>query len=395
MTDRQTGMARLVLVAGTLLVVLGEIPQVVGSDELSWIAPVDSLFHSTSVGSSLVLAAVGALSCSALLTARALGRGAAAYRLLTLVLPLWVLQLVVLVAADVTRLVDTTAPDGALGGRVWGAITTFRWNYWVADHVLDVPPEMLGLTLFSIAVQLVALLALVIVVVPEHWSATALAAASGAAMLVVVVLRWRALDFQDPYLLTLDTFSRSDAFFAGVLAACATRRGAGLRPAWSSAAALVVVGAVLATAFVSVEQYLGLQLGVVALLSCVMLLDDGSDPGDWLLHSAARSREVDVVASAWAPMVALAPLAAAIIGRRAEMNWVLRVIVLLIVLAIVARVARGIAGRVRVPEHPISLAAWGETWRRVVAEADADIRRDRRGGHAADADDDSEDSPPG
>jgi hypothetical protein len=391
---QQRSVARLVLVAGTVLVVLSEIPDVVEVETLSWITPLDALFRSTSVGGALVLAALGALGCSALLGARERGRGATVYTLLTLVLPLWALQLVVLIAAGVTRRLDTTAPDGAIGGQVWGAVTTFRWNYWVADHVLGVPAEILGLTLFSIAAQLLALLALVIVVVPRRWSASVGAVVAGCSVIVVAALRWRATDFQDPYLLTLDTFSRSDAFFAGVLAVCVTSRGLRLGPAWSSAAALVVTGAVLATGFVSVEQYLAVQLPLVALLCCVMLLDDDPGPGDWLLRSVARSREVDVIASTWAPLVALAPLAAAVIGRRSEMNWVLRVIVLLIVLAIVVRVARGVAGRVRIPEEPIDLAAWGETWRRVVAEADADIHNDRRGRHAAGPDDGRGDSPP-
>lgn len=393
MSGPRRDMARFVLVVGAFLVVLSEIPDVVGADELSWIAPLDALFHSNSVGGALVLAALGTMNASALLAARGSGRGATVHRLLTFVVPLWVLQLVVLVTAAVTRRVDTMAPDGGLGTQVWGAVTTFQWNYWVADHVMNVPAEVLGLTLFSIAVQLTALLALVIVVLPERWCTTVVGVTAGVAMVAVIVLRWRALDFQDPYLLTLDTFSRSDAFFAGVLAACAWSRGLTLRPQWSGAAALVLLGAVLATAFVSVEQYLSVQLAVVALLSCVMLLDDGSDPGDWLLQSVVASREIDVVGSAWAPLVSLAPLAAAVIGRRAEMNWVLRVIVLLIVLAIVTRVARGIAGRIRVPQQPVSLAQWAETWRRVVAEADADVRSHGRGRHST-GHDDGRGSPP-
>jgi hypothetical protein len=390
----QSTLARFVLAIGAVLVVLGSIPAVVGPDRLAWIVPLDALFHSSAVGGALILAALGHLTCSALLASRERGRLAAVSVLAVWVGLLSVLQQIVLLAASATRLADSLAPDRSISGEVWAAVSTFRWNFWVADHVLDVPPELLGLTLFSIAVQLTALLTIAVIVVPRRWSSTLLAIAAALATLVVVVLRWRAVEFQDPYLLSLDTFARSDAFFVGVLVACVVRRGWQLGPSWSSAAAPLVVGAVLATSFVSITQHLAVQLPVTALIAGLMMLDDGSESGDWVLRPVIGSREVEALASSWAPLVAVTPLVAAVIGRRTEVNWILRVVVLLLVLAIVLRVSRAVAARIRLPERTISVAGFGEAWRRVVAEADADIRSGHRGRHASAPEDDDGRPPP-
>lgn len=395
MSSDRSMVARFVLAAGVLLVVLGEIPGMVGQDRMAWIIPLDALFHSSSIGGALVLAALGHVAGTALLSAREQGRAVVLYRLLTFALPLWALQLGVLVAATVTRWVDTLAHDAPITGGAWASVMTFRWNFWVADHMLEVPPEILGLTLFSIAVQLVALLALVVVVLPDRWVTGGVAALAGVTAIAVMALRARAVDFQDPYLLSLDTFSRSDAFLVGVLACCLARLGRRVDPSWSGAAVLVLIGGIFASGFVSTEQYLAVQLPVVALLAGLVLLDDGTVSGDWVLQPVVRSKEVDVLAATWSALVALAPLAATIVGRRTEMNWVLRVIVLLIALAIVVRVGRAVAERVHLPEQPISLTGLGETWRQVVAEADHDVRAGRAGRHARDADDDSGGSPPG
>lgn len=382
-----------VLAVGTLLLVLGTIPRVVEPDQLAWIVPLDAFFRSSAVGGALALAALGHLTCSDLLNSRAQGRLAVVYTFVTWVVPLWVLQLAVVMAAAVTRRVDTLAPTAtSISEGVWAAALTFRSNLWVSDHMLEVPREVLGLTLVSIAVQLTALLAVAVLLVPRRWSSTVLTAAAAVAALVVVALRWRAVEFQDPFLLSLDTFARSDAFFVGVFVACASRGGWRLGPSWSSGAALIVLGTVLAADFVSTEQLLAVLLPAAALLSGLIMLDDSSDSGDWVLQPVLRSGEVAAIATAWAALATVAPLAAAVVGRRTEMNSILRVIVLLIVLAIVLRASHSAAARIRIPERTFRIAGWRGTWRRVVAEADADIMSRRGGGHARDSQDD--DRPP-
>lgn len=392
MSAGQTTMVRFVLAIGAVLMLLSVIPAVVGPDRLTWVVPLDALFYSSAVGGALILAALGKLTCSALLASRERGRIATVYLLVVWVVLLSVLQQLVLLATTVSRLVDSLAPDGAISGQVWGAITTFRWNFWVIDHVLEVPPELLGLTLLSIAVQLMALLTAAVLLVPRRWNSTILAVAAALGVAAVVVLRWRAVEFQEPFLLSLDTFARSDAFFVGVFVACVSRRGSRLGPSWSSAAALLVVGTVLATSFVSITQHLAVQLPVAAVIAGLMMLDDGSERGDWVLQSVGGSREVEALASSWAPLVAVAPLAAAVVGRRTEVNWIFRVVVLLIVLAIVLRVSRAVAVRIRIriPGRTISVAGWGNAWRRVVAEADADIKHGRRGRHVREPEDDDD-----
>ena len=67
------------------------------------------------------------------------------------------------------------------------------------------------------------------------------------------------LGLQDPYVLPLDTFARSDAFFLGVAAACAGSRVAGPAPPGRRRAG-APSGVVLASSFVSTDQHLAAQL---------------------------------------------------------------------------------------------------------------------------------------
>ena len=304
---------------------------------------------------------------------------------MTILAPLWILQVVVLVAVMAARALDTLAPPTTLTGEMWTAVLTFRWNFWMTDNMLAIPAELLGLALLSIVAQLVVLVAVVVVVLPGRWNHVVLGCAAVASAAVVVALRVRVVEVQDPYVLLLDTFARSDAVFLGVAAACAVRAGCRVGPAASNAALVVLVGAVLASGFVSPEQHLALQLPVTALLGSTALLDPGVNAGDWILERAMRSRAVGVLAPIWAPVLVCTTPAAVIIGRRTEMHWILRVIVLLIVLAVVVRVAGAVAGRIRLPPQPIGIASLMDAWRRVVAEADAEVRDGprARASHAA------------
>jgi peptidoglycan/LPS O-acetylase OafA/YrhL len=374
-TLASTPIARLVLVVGAVLIALGEVPRVVEPDRLAWIVPLDALFHSSAVGGTLVLTGVGHVTTRALLRAREVGRAATVFTLLRVLALLWVLQLAVLVMVAVARAVDTLAPPDNLSGEVWSTVLTFRWNLWLTSHMLEVPGELIGLALLSIAAQLVTLLALVVVALPRRWNGFAVAIAAGLATVVVAGLRVMAVDRQDPYVLLLDTFARSDGFFIGVLAACVAGLGRRAGPAVSGAALVVLVGAILASDFVSTDQHLVIQLPMVAMLAGLALLDPGDQPSDSLMGLVARSTQVDALAVVWAPLVACVTPAAVVVGRRTEMHWVLRVTVLLIVVAIIARVALALAERVRLPDGPPpTLSGMLAGWRRVLAEADAEVR---------------------
>ncbi len=378
MRSASTPIGRLTLVVGALLIALGEVPRVVEPDRLAWIVPLDSLFDSSAVGGTLVLVALGHMTTTALTRAREVGRTAALFTLVRILAMLWVLQLLVLVVVSTARAVDTLAPPSNLTGEMWSAVLTFRWNLWVTGHLLEVPAELLGLALLSIVAQLVSLLAVVAVTLPQRWTRPVLAVAAGALAVVVAALRVRAVDLQDPYVLVLDTFARSDAFLVGVLGACLLGLGRRVGPSASSAALVVLVGAVLASGFVSTEQHLALQLPVVALLASVALLDPGDAAGDSLVGLLARSSQVDALATVWAPLAACVTPAAVIVGRRSEMNWMLRVTVLVIVVAIITRAALAVARRIRLPEGPLpTVSGLRQGWSRVLAEADASVAAGR------------------
>jgi hypothetical protein len=377
MTSASTPVARLLLVVGAVLIALGEVPRVVEADRLAWIVPLDALFHSSAVGGTLVLTALAHVTTTDMLRAREVGRAATVFTLLRVLTLLWALQLAVLVVVAVARAVDTLAPPTNLTGEMWSTVLTFRWNLWLTDHMLEVPAELLGLALLSIAAQLVTLLAVVLVALPRRWNCVVLAVAAAVAAVVVAGLRVRVVDLQDPYVLLLDTFARSDGFFIGVLAACLAGLGRRAVPSVSGAALVVLVGAVLASGFVSTDQQLVLQLPMVALLAGLALLDPGDQPGDSLIGLLARASQVNALATVWAPLVACVTPAAVVLGRRTEMNWVLRVTVLVIVVAIIARLALALSERVRLPDGPLpTLSGLMAGWRRVVAEADAEVRGD-------------------
>lgn len=387
MTALRSPQAALLLVLGAALVVLGEVPRIVEPDALAWLVPADAVVRSSTLGGTIVLACVGFTASRELLDARGEGRAAAVVALVGIVLPVAAVQVLVLAASSVARAMDPMVTGAPITSGAWLDVMTFRWNGWVTEHIMSVPTELLGLALLSIVVQLLALLAAVVVVLPRRWSDVVLGVSALMAALVVIVLRWQALDFQDPYVLTLDTFARSDAFFLGVAAACATRLGRRSGPAWSSAAGCLLVGVVLATSFVSTEQHIAVQLPLGALLACTALLDDGSEAEGWLLDPLTRSREVDLVAAVWVPLVAAATPAAALIGRRTEMNWVLRVVVLAVVLAVVVRAARVVMAHVRLPASTVRWGDVGTVVRSIVADADARVRdEERRGRRSQDHD---------
>ena len=256
MRAASTPVARLLLVVGAALVALGEVPRLVEPDRLAWTVPLDAVFHSSAVGGTLVLTGLAFVATTILLAAREAGRTAPAFRLATILAPLWVLQVVVLATVMIARALDTLAPPSNLTAEMWTAVLTFRWNFWITDHMLAIPGELLGLALLSIAAQLVALLAVVVVALPSRWNHLVLGCVAVAAAAVVVALRVRVVGVQDPYVLLLDTFARSDAFFLGVAAACAVRAGRRLGPSASNGALMVLLGVVLASSFVSTEQHL-------------------------------------------------------------------------------------------------------------------------------------------
>jgi peptidoglycan/LPS O-acetylase OafA/YrhL len=393
-----TPVARFLLVVGAVLVALAEIPRVVEADRLEWVVPLDALVRSSAVGAALILASVGYLAARALLRAREHGRLAPVLSALAVLAPIWVLQVLVLAAVEVARRLDTHAPPTGVTAEHWGAVLTFRWNLWITDHMLEVPGELVGLTFLSIAAQLLAVLTVAVVLLPRRWNVRVIAVLALTGAVAVVLLRARAAGFQDPFVLSMDTFARSDAFLLGVAAGCANELGRRLGPAASSGAVVALMGTVLASAFVSAEQHLVVHLPVVAMLAGIALLDDGTRTGDWLLEGVTRSREVAYLAASWAALVACATPAAVTIGRRTEMHWMLRVLVLVITVAVLVRAASAVTSRVRIPERVPSLGELHQSWRRVVAEADARVRADSASGRPEVRDEDRgprREEPPG
>jgi hypothetical protein len=80
------------------------------------------------------------------------------------------------------------------------------------------------------------------------------------------------------------------------------------------------------------------------------------------------------------------------------MHWMLRVLVLVITVAVLVRAASAVTSRVRIPERVRSLGDIRQSWRRVVAEADARVRADSASGRPEVRDEDRgprREEPPG
>lgn len=350
MITPMTPALRFVLAAGVLLVGLGEVRRLVPRDQLQWLVPVDAVFTSGGLGLSVVLAGVGYQLTRALLEARRRGRVAPLRPLVTLAVSVWVVQALVLAAVGIAQLVDTKVPRTAPSLREqWLPLLTFRWNLWVTDHALTVSSELVGLAVFSILVQLAALLTVVVVVLPAHRLHLVVGSVAVLGALLVMLLRARATAFQDAFVLALDTFSRSDAFLAGVAVACLACAGVRVGPVVSGSGALILVGVVLASAFADTDQYFALLLPAVAIVAATVLLDDGDAGGDSWYEALAGAAQTRRLAEWWIPALATAVPVAITMSRRTEMHWLLRVVVAVLAWAVAVRLGAAVLGLLRAP----------------------------------------------
>ena len=349
-----TPMARLVAAFGALLLILAQVPRLVDQDRLRWIDPLDSLVQGGGVGTSLLLAVVGFAGARMLWAARESGRLAAVVTLVTILLPLWLVQAVVVLGTWGSLEIDTKAAPEATSSLAeqWVPVMTMQWNLWVSDHILEALPELTGLTLLSLVVQLLAVLAVAVVVLPPLLQPFVIGAVSTLGAVVLMVMRGRALDFQDPFVLSLDTFARADAFLLGVAAACVVALLGSRGPGLSGSALLLLGGAVMASTFIDIEEHFWLQLPATAILAGMMLLDDGSAAGDLLHERVAATREVEILATAWVPIVAAVVPIAVVMERRTEMHWSFRVLVTLLALAALVRLLMWVP---RVTSHVVGL----------------------------------------
>lgn len=325
-----TQVERVLLMTGALLVLLGDLHRVIDPEWLTWVPPLDALFASRSIGTTLVLAAIGSWVARRALVQRGATRVQIISVGLSVMLPLWIASALVLSAvaglAQVKRGVDVPEP---VSSESWGQVLTFRWNIWAADHVLAMPAELSGLLLFSVIAHLVGLLVVVALVVPRRLPRPVLGLLAAVAAVAVMGLRIRATEFRDPFILTVDTFARADAFLLGVAAACLANLRA--RPsAWGEAAVPVVLGAALATAFVTSDQHFWVQLPVTAALAGIALLQTEVDE-QRALGRLADSSVCRAVAAAWLAVIATSTPVAVIVARQDLPVWLQPVLVAVLV----------------------------------------------------------------
>lgn len=332
--------------------------------DLTWISPLDVLARSGNMGVSLVLVALGFGVSATLLLARARGLRALGMATLQTLGGLWAVQAVTLAGYAILGLVLDSRPGLAGHSEVVNRALTFRFNTYAADNLLVVPPELHALWVFSVAAQLVALIALGIALFGARPGVTAIGVGA-----VALGLQWWKADMVDAagwFAAAWSTAYRADVFLIGSAAALlAARRPVGVvrGNALASAMSLALVGVVLAGAFVGPEVTLSRLVPVAALVAASVLLglSSGVDERSLLPVLARRPGVVDVGVS-WAWLVAPAAIVVELAAEIVDGAWGLVLAVAVILGAgfalVGSRTAAAVAAWLATPEgEPVASGA--------------------------------------
>lgn len=297
-----------VLGAATVLVVAGHSYLVAPFFDFSRLGWAELLVRGGSIGVVAILAALGSATVAALHRTRR----AQLRRLAALAVGLWVASAAAVAVVAASRALDPTDERAPLSGESLVRIATFSWNSYVANNPLAVAPELSGLWVLSVAMQLVGLVTLLTVVLAGRpWEIGALLAAGAVAS---TGWAWHLGESEGGFVTTLDTVAAGSAVLWG---GCGTLLAGGLR-APRPRASLAVTGALGLLVCVVVVGELPVAaawsgLNAVAAL-CVGLTVGAARP---LGNGVARAAETSlgVIGRRWHLVVALSAPVLSLAGR--------------------------------------------------------------------------------
>ncbi|WP_353508718.1 acyltransferase [Intrasporangium sp.] len=255
---------------------------IVWSPLVRWdLGPIQSLFEAGNIGVSMFLVIGGFLVTGSLLRARA-ERGwtgplsALSRRTVRISIQVYVLLVVVLLMARLDP-TDTT-PESATLSSV-RAVATYTWNEYVRHNALNARSDLGALYYLSIELQVYLVLLVLLLVL---WRArTLLIVLVGLAIPVVTWWRWYAFDSEGWYQASLMTTTRMDGLLYGILAALLVHRLGSVRRHGGGllgSGLLLIVAAVVSTAFTEVDAYFGVQGVVIAIATTLFAVGAVSSP---------------------------------------------------------------------------------------------------------------------
>lgn len=285
--------------------------------DLDWIRPIDGLFRSGNVAVTALLTCLGFTMTRRLLEARERGWSAPLRVTGGYLLVVFGVLLAVDLAVLLIHRFDST--DVATWENTRSSVVnvlSLQWNSWVATHPLAARADLSSLWFFSVATQLVFLLAVLVMVAGRY--PRVLLVVAVLMSLAVIASRPGQLESQGWYAIALSTVWRSDAFFLGVVAALARR------PALtgSNAGALVggvgllLMGAVVGSSFVAVTDVFAVVIPVVAGLTALFAYAAERDPDPRsLLVQLMSAPEAERVGSLWPYIFGWSSLVAVTLAR--------------------------------------------------------------------------------
>ena len=261
------------------------------------LGPIQSLFEAGNIGVSMFLVIGGFLVTRSLLRARSEQgwRGpvtALTRRTVRISIQVYVLLVVVLLTARLDP-TDTTRESATLASV--RAVATYTWNEYVRNNALNARSD-LG-ALYYLSIELQVYLALLVLVLVLWRTRTLLIAVVGLAIPVVTWWRWYVFDSEGWYQASLMTTTRMDGLLYGILAALLVYRLGSIRHQAGGllgSGLVLVVAAVVSTAFTGVDAYYRLQGVVIAIATTLYALGAVSAPDP---------RSYGCRAMSWSPLV--------------------------------------------------------------------------------------------
>lgn len=331
---------------GALLFAFAQVARLFDPDWLTWIEPLDGFFKSSNLAFSVLLATEG-FAIASLLADRRSPREVV-LRVVGYVAAFWLLIALVCLGAVALQAFDST--DDQTWDQLRPAIgraLSLTMNVWAANNPLAVPGDLAMLWYFSIVAQLAATLTVAGLVLrrwPRFLGTVLLLGAVSAA-----VYRGYAVDTDGWFAAALSTPARADAFLAGAAAVfllrpLPARIGAGL----CGGALLTLVGLVISSAFLDVDEILTYQLPLVAVAMAAYLVGARSALDERALTiQMAVSRDTITVARVWRDLVAWSPLVVVTVRRHLfDQPYAAGTWTAVVALAVVATLSRGAMDRI-------------------------------------------------
>jgi len=328
-----------------LLVALSQVARLMEPDWLDWIAPLDSAFLSQNLAVTVLLATEGFAVGTFLHEERS--RGSVLSRAASYVGRIWILLALVCAVAVVVGRLGETAPVNTVTNQAIGHVLTFSWNSWIADHPLSARSDLLDLWYFSVAVQLL-LLVTVLGVLLRRWPrllGVLLLAGAG----VSAAYRVYALDEHGWFATALSTYARADAFLLGAAAVLIVPRlSSGVGSALMGGSLLCMVGVVISSSFLNVDEIMTVQVPIAA-VAATAYLTGARAPVDrrTLIAEFVTAKDTVTLARGWRDIVAWSGLVVITVQQHSlDQPAMAEITTSVAALAIVCVLSRGLLDRV-------------------------------------------------